>query len=62
MAQQISEIKAAARPLSGKGGARAVRREGRVPGVVYGDKRDVENITLDHRELTARSLWLARSG
>jgi large subunit ribosomal protein L25 len=52
MAQQISEIKAAARPLSGKGGARAVRREGRVPGVVYGDKRDVENITLDHRELT----------
>ena len=43
MAQQISEIKASARPLSGKGGARAVRREGRVPGVVYGDKRDVEN-------------------
>ncbi len=52
MAQQISEIKAAARPRSGKGGARAVRREGRVPGVVYGDKRDVENITLDHRELS----------
>jgi large subunit ribosomal protein L25 len=52
MAQQVSEIKASARPRSGKGGARAVRREGRVPGVVYGDNRDVENIALDHRELT----------
>ena len=37
MAQQISEIKASARPRSGKGGARAVRREGRVPGVIYGN-------------------------
>ena len=49
---QATEIKASARPRSGKGGARAVRREGRVPGVVYGDNRDVENIALDHRELT----------
>jgi large subunit ribosomal protein L25 len=52
MAQQINEIKASAQPRSGKGGARAVRRGGRVPGVVYGDQRDVETITLDHRELT----------
>jgi large subunit ribosomal protein L25 len=51
MAQQISEIKAAARPRSGKGGARTVRREGRVPGVIYGSGSPVENITLDHREL-----------
>ena len=29
MAQQVSEIKASARPRSGKGGARAIRREGR---------------------------------
>ena len=40
MAQQVSEIKASARPRSGTGGARAVRREGRVPGVVYGDRRE----------------------
>jgi large subunit ribosomal protein L25 len=51
MAQQISEIKASARPRSGKGGARSVRREGRVPGVVYGNGA-AENVTLDHRELT----------
>jgi large subunit ribosomal protein L25 len=50
MAQQISEIKASARPRAGKGGARTVRREGRVPGVVYGSG-EAENITLDHREL-----------
>jgi large subunit ribosomal protein L25 len=54
MAQQISEIKASARPRSGKGGARSVRREGRVPGVVYGNGA-AENVTLDHRELTI--LW-----
>ena len=28
------EIKATARPRAGKGAARAVRREGRVPGVI----------------------------
>ena len=37
MAQQVSEIKASARKRSGTGGARAIRREDRVPGVVYGD-------------------------
>jgi large subunit ribosomal protein L25 len=52
MAQQVSEIKASARPHSGTGGARAVRREGRVPGVVYGDARETETIALDYRELT----------
>ena len=46
MAQQISEIKASARPRSGKGGARSVRREGRVPGVVYGNGA-AENRTRD---------------
>ena len=37
MAPQVSEIKAVARPRAGTGGARATRREGKVPGVVYGD-------------------------
>ena len=37
---QVTEIKASARPHSGTGGARAVRREGRVPGVLYGDNAD----------------------
>ena len=48
MAQQISEIKASARPRSGTGGARAVRREGRVPGVVYGNGA-AETVALDQR-------------
>jgi large subunit ribosomal protein L25 len=52
MAQQVNEIKASARPRSGTGGARAVRREGRVPGVVYGDAKEVETIALDGRELS----------
>jgi large subunit ribosomal protein L25 len=51
MAQQISEIKASARPRSGKGAARAVRREDRVPGVVYGEGGNPQNISVNGREL-----------
>ena len=51
MAQQISEIKASARPRSGKGAARATRREDRVPGVVYGNGTQPENISVNGREL-----------
>jgi large subunit ribosomal protein L25 len=51
MAQQISEIKASARPHSGKGAARAVRREDRVPGVVYGEGGNPQNISVNGREL-----------
>lgn len=51
MAAQVSEIKAVARPRAGTGGARATRREGKVPGVIYGDAREVETIALDGREL-----------
>ena len=51
MAAQVSEIKAQPRRLSGTGGARATRREGRVPGVVYGETREAEAIALDLHEL-----------
>src|SRR5205807_4916588 len=47
----VREIKATARPRAGKGAARAVRREGRVPGVIYGDQKPPLNISLDHVEL-----------
>jgi large subunit ribosomal protein L25 len=50
----VKEIKATARPRAGKGAARAVRREGRVPGVIYGDNQPPLNISLDHAELRAR--------
>jgi large subunit ribosomal protein L25 len=51
MAQQIREIKAEPRARGGTGGARAVRRQDRVPAVVYGDGRAPENISLNGREL-----------
>jgi large subunit ribosomal protein L25 len=50
----VREIKATARPRAGKGAARAVRREGRVPGVIYGDNQPPLNISLDQADLTQR--------
>ena len=35
----VKEMKATARPKGGKGAARAARRSGRVPGVIYGDNK-----------------------
>ena len=35
----VKEMKATARPKAGKGAARAERRAGRVPGVIYGDNK-----------------------
>jgi large subunit ribosomal protein L25 len=51
MAQQVSEIKASARPRSGTGGARAVRRDGRVPAVIYGDGSEPQNVAVDFADL-----------
>jgi large subunit ribosomal protein L25 len=50
MAEAI-ELKAWARGRSGKGGARAERREGRVPGTLYGDKREPETISVEYRAI-----------
>jgi large subunit ribosomal protein L25 len=47
----VVEIKAKARLGLGKGAARAVRREGRVPAVIYGEKQEAETISLDGSEL-----------
>jgi large subunit ribosomal protein L25 len=51
MAQQVNEIKAEPRARSGTGGARAIRRQDKVPGVVYGDGGEPENIAVNGREL-----------
>jgi large subunit ribosomal protein L25 len=51
MAEAI-ELKAWARGRSGKGGARATRREGRIPGILYGDKREPEAIAVDYRAIS----------
>ncbi len=47
----VNELSATARPKAGKGAARAVRREGRVPGVIYGDSKEPIGISLDFKEL-----------
>jgi large subunit ribosomal protein L25 len=50
MAEAI-ELKGWARSRSGKGGSRAERREGRIPGTLYGDKKDPETISVDYRAI-----------
>ena len=47
----VNELSATARPKAGKGAARAVRREGRVPAVIYGDGKEPIGISLDFKEL-----------
>ncbi len=46
------ELKAWARARTGKGGARASRREGRIPGIVYGDKSAPAIIDVDYKAIT----------
>ena len=49
---EANVISATARLSGGKGAARTVRREGRVPGVIYGgDVEEAQTIALDHNEL-----------
>src|ERR1044072_9389972 len=50
----VNELSATARPKAGKGAARAVRREGRVPGVIYGDSKEAIGISLDFKDLRQR--------
>ena len=52
----VKELKATARPQSGKGAARAVRRAGRVPGVIYGNNQPPVTISVDDAELRQRIL------
>src|SRR5215467_14868731 len=44
----VKELKATARPRAGKGAARALRRQGSVPGVIYGGKEPPVPIALEH--------------
>jgi large subunit ribosomal protein L25 len=52
----VKELKATARPSSGKGAARAERRAGRVPGVIYGNNQPPVTISVDDAELRQRIL------
>ena len=48
----ITTIGASERERVGKGSARAARRAGLVPAVIYGDKKDPVGITMISREVT----------
>jgi large subunit ribosomal protein L25 len=48
---QTVRIEAVARERAGKGAARATRREGKVPGVVYGAKQEATLVALDPRDI-----------
>src|SRR5437879_10265077 len=52
----VKELKATARPAGGKGAARAERRAGRVPGVIYGNNQAPLTISVDDAELRQRIL------
>ncbi|MBB4264609.1 50S ribosomal protein L25/general stress protein Ctc [Roseospira visakhapatnamensis] len=49
----ISTLPVQGRERAGKGAARAVRRDGLVPGVIYGDKQEPVLIQMDPRPLWA---------
>src|ERR671913_1979701 len=46
MAQQVN-LQAATRPQTGKGAARTLRRQGKVPGVIYGHNRSPEALSIE---------------
>jgi large subunit ribosomal protein L25 len=50
MAQQTN-LQVASRTTTGKGAARSLRRDGKVPGVIYGHGREAEAVTIDKSAL-----------
>src|ERR1700756_172876 len=52
----VKELKATARSVGGKGAARAERRAGRVPGVIYGNNQPPVTISVDDTDLRQRIL------
>ena len=49
---QSASIQVATRTGTGKGAARTLRREGKVPGVIYGHDRAAETVVIDFLALT----------
>lgn len=53
MSKDVSKLPVQARDRAGKGAARATRREGLVPGVIYGDKKPPRLIAMQPKHLLA---------
>ena len=60
MAQQAT-IEAAPRASTGKGVARSLRRDGRIPAVIYGRGREPESLSVDTTALTRLLTQIAAS-
>lgn len=58
MAQQAN-LQAASRTATGKGAARSLRRDGKVPGVIYGHGREAEAVTIDRSALNKTLLGIS---
>jgi large subunit ribosomal protein L25 len=58
MAQQAN-LQAASRTATGKGAARSLRRDGKVPGVIYGHGREAEAVTIDTSALSKMLLGIS---
>lgn len=54
MAREIPDFHAVVRTGTGKGAARQARREGNVPGIVYGDHKDPVAININYNTLLKR--------
>ncbi len=54
MAREIPDLMAEVRTGTGKGAARQARREGYVPGIVYGDGQDPSPVNLKYNYLLKR--------
>ena len=55
MSEQLT-LPAEARDRAGKGASRALRREGRVPAVIYGEKKEPLSVHVEEK-LLAKMLW-----
>ncbi|MBA2466090.1 MAG: 50S ribosomal protein L25/general stress protein Ctc, partial [Sphingomonas sp.] len=51
MSEQLT-LPAEARERAGKGASRALRRDGRVPAVIYGDKKDPVSVHVEEKLLS----------
>lgn len=51
MAKEIPDLVAEARAGTGKGAARQARREGKVPGIVYGDNKEPVSVAFEFNKL-----------
>ena len=54
MAKEIPDLVVEARAGTGKGAARQARRDGKVPGIVYGDGKDPQPIQIEFNSLLTK--------